>query len=165
MFNIRFYFILLSTLIANSQDLHHQAISSLGTSLITSKGIGISQTIGQQSIGGGGSNQSVYIVQQGFQQSYLLNNNFNFSTVKIETKMFPNPFNTFIYFQFSSQVYGEAEVFLFDDLGRKVYNEKGFIQFNRLKISPFATLPEGHYLVVLMTSNFNFRGHIIKSNL
>lgn len=161
---LRYCSILLFTIVASSQNLHHQAFSALSKSVVTTKGIAISQTIGQQSIGGGSNASSFYFVQQGFQQS-LMYRDFNTATIEIETKMFPNPFNTSIYFQFSSQVYGEAEVFLFDDLGRKVYSEKGFIQFNRLKISPFETLPEGHYIVVLMTNNFNYRGHIIKSNL
>lgn len=161
---LRYCSILLFAIVARSQDLHHQAFSALSKSVVTPKGIAISQTIGQQSVGGGSKASSFYLVQQGFQQS-LMHNNLNSSMIKIETKMFPNPFNTTINFQFSSKVHGEVEVFLFDDLGRKVYSEKGFIQFNRLKISPFTNLPEGHYLVVLIAYNFNFSGHIIKSSL
>lgn len=164
MYCLRYCFILLITIVASSQDLHHQAFSSLSKSVVTPKGFAISQTIGQQSIGGGNITGSFYLVQQGFQQS-LMYNNFKTTTIKIETIMFPNPFKTTINFQFSSKAYGDVEVFLFDDLGRKVYSEKGFIQFNRLKITPFENLPEGHYLVVLMSNNFNFSGHIIKSNL
>lgn len=147
------------------QNLHHQQFASMGSSSITSKGIELSQTIGQQSICSM-AKHSVYIVQQGFQQSLLKNNNLDLSSVKVVTKMFPNPFTTTIYFEFDTEINGEIEVLLFDDSGKMVYSFKNkLFSENRLTINPINTLSQGHYFVVLYSDKFRYSSQIFKTKL
>jgi len=51
-----------------AQQLHHQMISTQGTSIKTAAGLIVKQTVAQKSVTG--NSQDDIIVQKGFQQSY-----------------------------------------------------------------------------------------------
>ena len=106
-----------------SQDLHHQMLSSQGSSQTLTNGLYVSQTIGQQSVIG------TYTVDgktygQGFQQS--LWSKYISSSVNntITTITFPNPFISSINFQFSQPIKETISVALFDVRGRLFFKDK-----------------------------------------
>ena len=148
---------------ANAQSLHHQSIGSLGNTIITSKGIRVSQTIGQQSVVGSATYNG-FIVQQGFQQSIFFKSSVSRSTINVITKVFPNPFISTLNFEFSSEVKGEVEVSLFDSLGRLVYNSNFVPQQNRITVSALTNLTNGNYFVSLTALNFKYSTQLIKLN-
>ena len=126
--------ILLSCSAAYSQNLHHQMLSSQGTSKILDNGMYVGQTIGQQSVSGNFSTGDTTL-GQGFQQSnwsrYFSQNS---SQNTIATTTFPNPFISTINFQFSTSIKDEISVSLFDVRGRLVYHENKAISGNILTI-------------------------------
>lgn len=151
------------TLTSSAQILHHQSIASLGNSVVTSKGVRVSQSVGLQSVTGTASG-TFYTLQQGFQQSLLFKDNIKLTSVDVVSKVFPNPFISTINFEFSSELKGEIEVSFFDGLGRNVYSTKTSMNQNRVTISHLVNLPEGHYFVNLSAVNFKFSTKLIKLN-
>jgi len=153
---ILFLFITLSGF---SQSLHHQMLSSQGTST-TAGGFKVSQTIGQLSVIGNYRGSDV-IVGQGFQQSR------NMKTVKapvitVTTTTYPNPFVDQINFEFSSVISGPIKFSLYDVMGRLVaYQEKTatdtILTINELSLS------EGEYFVKLSAKNYNYSTNLLKS--
>ena len=73
------------------QQLHHQMLSSQGSSNLLSTGIRINQTIGQQSVIGNYA-FSKSVVGQGFQQSSIAKSGASFVPDAITTLTYPNPF-------------------------------------------------------------------------
>lgn len=142
-----------------SQSLHHQMLSSQGTST-TAGGFKVSQTIGQLSVIGNYRGSDV-IVGQGFQQSR------NMKTVKapmitVTTTTYPNPFVDQINFEFSSVISGPIKFSLYDVMGRLVaYQEKTatdtILTINELSLS------EGEYFVKLSAKNYNYSTNLLKS--
>ncbi|WGK94758.1 MULTISPECIES: T9SS type A sorting domain-containing protein [Flavobacterium] len=144
-----------------SQGLHHQAISSMGTSFTTPGGIYVSQTIGQIGALSSFANPKFY-VQQGFQQSLAGNNSLSVSKKDIEsesvvTKMFPNPVDTDINFEFSKDINGDLSVSIFNISGRVIYS--GIItpidRLAQLKLS--GIFSPGYYLIQLSSMNSKYK--------
>ena len=82
----------------SGQNIHHQMISSQGSSSLTGYGLIVNQTIGQQSITG--SFTGSFSVQQGFQQSYWYNYLSNSNPILVSAS--PNPFQELIQFSISN---------------------------------------------------------------
>lgn len=160
----RFFLFFSVVLSSHAQILHHQTLVSQGNSFLTTSGVYVSQSIGQQSIAGSIS-RTGYTLQQGFQQSLFFQNNWNNTTISVAAKVYPNPFISTLNFEFSFEVKGEVEILFFDDLGRLVYSSKSTPQENRLTITPLQNLSEGHYFVSLSADNLKYSTHLIKSNL
>lgn len=154
---------LLVSCLSSAQVLHHQTLAAQSSSVLTSKGISVRQSIGQQSVAGTVTHKG-YVVQQGFQQSLFTKYNSNFSNLDIVTKVYPNPFISVINFDFSSEINDEIEVGLFDDLGRSVFSTKEILQQNHLTVIPPANLTEGHYVLILHSKNFKYSVQLIKSH-
>ena len=124
-------------------------------------GYSVSQSIGQQSMGGCAAGIG-FIVQQGFQQSLfsqIVLNQFNKS---IEVKVFPNPFVSEFVIEFNSDVVDNVEVRLYDVLGKLVFSSTGIPQERHLIIKQFTNLPEGHYYLSLVSYNFKVDIQLIK---
>lgn len=145
-------------------QLHHQTFSINGTAAITSKGVVISQSIGQQSIAGTfvGSN---YIVQQGFQQS-LFGSSSNVSTsitpIITNVTVSPNPFTSYVNFEFSKSVSTEVKISVYDNTGRLVHNiVKTHVQ-NILTLNDLENLASGVYFITLKTANYAYNTKLIK---
>ena len=138
-------------------------LSSQGQSIKTTNGFQIKQTIGQQSVTGSSTNKD-YIFMQGFQQSYWSK---HIATNKIDVVQgisviaYPNPFIETINFQFSKPIADEISIFVFDILGRLIYEQKKKIDNNILTID-LARLPTSKFLVRLTTNNLNYYTKIIK---
>lgn len=153
---ILFLFITLSGF---SQSLHHQMLSSQGTST-TAGGFKVSQTIGQLSVIGNYRGSDV-IVGQGFQQSR------NMKTVKapvitVTTTTYPNPFVDQINFEFSSVISGPIKFSLYDVMGRLVAYQEKTATDTILTINELS-LAEGEYFVKLSAKNYNYSTNLLKS--
>ena len=153
---ILFLFITLSGF---SQSLHHQMLSSQGTST-TAGGFKVSQTIGQLSVIGNYRGSDV-IVGQGFQQSR------NMKTVKapvitVTTTTYPNPFVDQINFEFSSVISGPIKFSLYDVMGRLVAFQEKPANDTVLTINELS-LSEGVYFVKLSAKNYNYSTNLLKS--
>ncbi|MCF8321360.1 MAG: T9SS type A sorting domain-containing protein [Flavobacterium sp.] len=150
---------LLVTFTGFSQTLHHQMLSSQGTST-TVGGLKVSQTIGQQSVIGNYRGTDV-TVGQGFQQSHLM------KTVKapiitVVTTTYPNPFIDQINFEFSSLVTGPIKFSLYDVMGRLVASEEKLAIDTLLTINELF-LAEGQYFVKLTAKNYNYSTNLLKT--
>lgn len=141
------------------QILHHQMLSSLGTSTELKNGLLINQTIGQQSAIGTLYGNTAVI--QGFQQSlwssYITSND----QVEINTLTYPNPFTETINFHFSQSVPDQISVYVYDLVGRLVFEKDDIINDRILTIN-LSRLPHSEYLVRLQTLKFNYYTKIIK---
>ncbi len=146
---------------AYSQQIHHQMLSSQGSSFVLPSGTLVNQTIGQQSVIGNfkGSNS---VVGQGFQQSLVARSGTISSLNGITTTTYPNPFVNQINFQFSSPISGPITVTIFDLLGRQVFKVQKEALQNTLTIDHLY-FPENEYLVKLTAKNFNYSTQIIKT--
>lgn len=157
------YLLLLFSVSFYGQVLHHQMISSQGTSTETADGLIIKQTIGQQSLIGTSGNKK-YVVMQGFQQSlwgkYIASNNIE-PIEGIKTTTYPNPFIETINFQFSKPVVDIISISIYDILGRLVYEQKQKAVSAILTID-LITLPTSEYLIRLSGTNLNYYTKIIK---
>lgn len=144
------------------QVMHHQMISAQGKSKEISNGLVINQTIGQQSITGNSGGE--YIVMQGFQQSlwskYIASSKAD-QIVGIKTITYPNPFTDIVNFQFSAAITDIVSVWVFDILGRVVYQQEKIPRNGVLTIN-LAILPSTKYLVRLKTPKLNYYTKIIK---
>ena len=143
------------------QQLHHQMLSSQGSSNLLSKGIRINQTIGQQSVIGNYA-FSKSVVGQGFQQSSIANLGASFVPDAITTLTYPNPFIDQIHFQFSKPISGLLSITIFDVLGRLVYSEQKLAEQNILTIDNLH-LPQNEYIVKLSATNYNYSTQIIQT--
>ena len=152
--------LLLITVSSYSQRLHHQMLSSQGTTTRTSGGITVRQSVGQQSAIGNyrGSN---LIVGQGFLQSNKMKIK-NPPVISITTITYPNPFIDKINFRFSSPVSGPIKIYLFDIMGRLVYNKEKMPYDNVLTIDDLF-FAQGQYLVKLTAKNYIYTTNILKS--
>ncbi len=142
-----------------SQNIHHQMLSSQGSSKVLANGMLVSQTIGQQSIIGNYSNGIT--VGQGFQQSrwakYMKTN----AATAIVTTTYPNPFISAINFQFSQPIKGIIEIAVFDIRGRLIYQEAKRAVDTVLTIE-LPQLASSNYLVRLTGPNYIYYSQIVK---
>jgi hypothetical protein len=145
---------------ATAQQLHHQMLSSQGTSKNLSNGMYVSQSIGQQSVIG---NNTIggYTYGQGFQQSTWSKYITTSSNTSITTITYPNPFVSTVNFQFSQAINDNITVSIFDIRGRLVYNEEKKAAGTILTIE-LPNMASSNYLVRLSSSNYTYFTQILK---
>ena len=143
----------------NSQVLHHQMISSQGSSNKTLEGLLIRQSIGQQSAVG--NFKKDYLVQQGFQQALWANYLTTNHQIETTVTCYPNPFSTMLNFIFSKQLNSIIRINIFDFSGKLVY-EASKINSNELVNIDLAHLASGCYLVRLVSTDFIYHNQIIR---
>ena len=153
------YLLLLFSVSFYGQVLHHQMISSQGTTKKLTNGYTISQTIGQQSAIGNSNKDAVVI--QGFQQSLWSSHIASNEKTEIVVLTYPNPFTDLLHFQFSNPIKDEVVVYVFDVSGRLVYQEKGKLENSILTIN-LLKLPRSEYLVQLRSMTMTYYTKIIK---
>jgi hypothetical protein len=138
-------------------------LSSQGNSTKKANGLVVKQTVGQQSTTGSSSNKN-YVLMQGFQQSlwskYIASNKIE-TPEDIKTITYPNPFTENVNFQFSKPMTDVISIYIFDILGRLVYEQKKKADSTILTID-LTTLSSSEYLVRLSTTNLNYYTKIIK---
>jgi hypothetical protein len=145
---------------ATAQQLHHQMLSSQGTSKNLSNGMYVSQSIGQQSVIGNNT-VAEYTYGQGFQQSTWSKYITTSSNTSITTITYPNPFVSTVNFQFSQAINNNITVSIFDIMGRLVYNEEKKAAGTILTIE-LPNMVSSNYLVKLSSSNYTYFTQILK---
>lgn len=143
------------------QQLHHQMVSTQGSSNLLLSRTLVKQTIGQQSTIGNYKFPGA-IVGQGFQQSSVSKTKSTTIINQILTTTYPNPFIDHINFLFSKPVTGLITVTIFDVLGRLIHTEQKEASQNILTLDNL-NFPQNEYLVKLSASNYNFATQIIQS--
>ena len=143
------------------QQLHHQMLSSQGSSNLLSTGILVHQTIGQQSVIGNYKFSNT-VAGQGFQQSLIAKSVTTSLSNGITTTTYPNPFVDQIHFQFSTPVSGLISISIFDVLGRLVYKDQKEANQNILTIDNLH-FSQNEYLVNLSAPNYNYSTQIIQT--
>ena len=152
--------LLLVTFSCFSQRLHHQMLSSQGTSSRASGGVVVRQTIGQQSAIGNYRDSNI-IVGQGFQQSNKMKTAVP-PVISVTTTTYPNPFIDRVNFQFSTPIAGPFKISLFDLMGRLVYyKEKTAI--NNIVTIDNLSFAQGEYFVKLTAKNYTYSTNLLKS--
>ncbi|MFA9189230.1 T9SS type A sorting domain-containing protein [Flavobacterium sp. FBOR7N2.3] len=141
------------------QVLHHQMLSSQGSTKELANGYIISQTIAQQSTIGS-SNREVEVIQ-GFQQSLWASYITESKKNEIKILTYPNPFKDVVHFQFSKSIDEEVSISVFDVSGRMVYQGKGQLKDAILTIQ-LLNLPRSEYLVQLRSQTITHYTKIIK---
>lgn len=153
-------FFLFFVLSGYSQSLHHQMLSSQGSSKELLNGIYVSQTIGQQSVIGNYTRQGK-TYGQGFQQSvwnkYIGSNASN----AITTVAYPNPFVSTINFQFSQPIKERISISVFDVRGRLIHTQEKLGTGILLSLE-MPQLASSNYLIRLATPNYTYYTQILK---
>ena len=152
--------LLLVTFSCFSQRLHHQMLSSQGTSSRASGGVVVRQTIGQQSAIGNYRDSNI-IVGQGFQQSNKMKTAVP-PVISVTTTTYPNPFIDRVNFQFSTPIAGPFKISLFDVMGRLVYYKQKVSINNTLTIENLS-FAQGEYFVKLTAKNYTYSTNLLKS--
>ncbi len=158
--SVKIILLLLVTLSSFSQRLHHQILSSQGTSTRTSSGVIVRQSIGQQSAIGNYRNNNL-IVGQGFLHGNSMKI-INPSISSITTITYPNPFIDEVNFRFSSPISGPIKIYLFDITGRLIYYNEKTSQDNLVTINNLS-LARGEYIVKLTAKNYTYSTNLLKS--
>ena len=158
---VKIIIILLSNVVC--AQLHHYTFSINGSVSSLSNGFIISQSIGQQSVAGTFVGSS-YVVQQGFQQNVLTSNSKIITAIPsiINVTVSPNPFTSYVNFEFSKLISTEVKVAVYDNSGRLVYTTVKTPVQNILTLNEIENFASGVYLISLKTSNYTFNAKIIK---
>jgi hypothetical protein len=127
-----------------SQTLHHEMISSQGTSTTLSSGLLVSQTIGQQIVYNHSSEG--LIVQQGYQQSFWSLYLYEIGKTTYQAKIYPNPVIDFLTIEIENFPDQILSIAIFDVNGRMVYNSNHSI-FNSKVNLDLTKLSRGTYLL------------------
>ena len=141
-----------------SAQLHHQMLSSQGSTSKTQKGVIVTQTIGKQSVNGNYTAKG-FNIGQGFQQANWARIIVEGTTPEFEVSMYPNPFSGIVNIQHNSTE--DISINVFDPAGKLVFK-------NLLKVSaPSQTinlqqLSTGVYLVHLQSNQLNYFTKLIK---
>ena len=162
--NYIFLLIFFSANLARCQSLQRQTISNEGVSNLTKDGFFYCHTIGQ-SISSQTFKNSTLIVQQGFQQSLVSNLKFDIYDSKflIKSKVYPNPFFSFINVDFSAEIIGKIQVKLIDMAGKVVFTSSTKSISNSISINNLEFLPAGSYVLILNAINLKYENHLIKN--
>ncbi|MBP6755462.1 MAG: T9SS type A sorting domain-containing protein [Bacteroidia bacterium] len=158
------FLILFCTFHSTGQVLHRQTLSNNGVSTLTKKGFFVSHTIGQP-ISSQTVKKATTIIQQGFQQSMFSRSGLEIDIPKlsIETKVYPNPFNSYIKIDFSEEIKSDIQVILFDMLGKILFKTSKTPENKSITLDNLDFLPAGSYFLSLNTNNYNFNNQLIKN--
>ena len=157
--SVRTILFLLFTISGYSQRLHHQMLSSQGSTARTSSGVVIRQTIGQQSVTGNYKNSN-FIVGQGFQQSKKMKSSSPSITI-IKVIAYPNPFVEKVNFKFSSSVEGPIKITIYDIVGRLIFTDEKPLINNAVSFDNLI-FAEGEYFAKLTANNFTYSTNLLK---
>ncbi len=153
------FILFFSTSLLGFSQLHHQMISSQGSTSTTSEGIVVTQSIGQQSITGN-SEVAGLVYGQGFQQSIwtrLVNSN----DQNFMAEYYPNPFFDQVTFKFTNMSDEIITIDIFDVAGKQVFSKRKNVVEDKL-ILQLGSLSGGAYLVRLYNEKKTFYTKLIK---
>lgn len=148
---------LLATTSAFAQ-LHHQMLSSQGSTSKTDNGIIVTQTVGQQSVIGNYDNEYLKI-GQGFQQANWTRIIIEQTSPELEITIYPNPFDGIINIKHNSEQ--DFSMNIFDPSGKLVYKKQINVTGPNQRIN-LEQLPSGVYLIYLQSNNLKYFTKLIK---
>lgn len=141
-----------------SAQLHHQMISSQGSTSKTASGVIATQTIGQTSVTGTYDNLS-FKIGQGYQQAFwgrIINEQ---NSPDFEVSVYPNPFESDFNIRYNGE--GLMSVSIYDVAGKLIYNKDHLFTTPQKTISVDG-ISSGVYLVRLKTNKLNYFTKLIK---
>ena len=141
-----------------SAQLHHQMLSSQGSTSKTASGVIATQTIGQTSVIGTYDNLS-FKIGQGYQQAFwgrIINEQ---NSPDFEVSVFPNPFESDFNIRYNGE--GLMSVSIYDVAGKLIYKKDHLFTTPQKTISVDA-MSSGVYLVRLQTNKLNYFTKLIK---
>ena len=145
---------------ASGQQLHHQMLSSMGSSSTLKSGMIVLQTVGQQSVTGTAT-ASKLTLQQGFQQSLVAKFFPIYNVNTIVTTVYPNPFAGIVNVSFSQSIPGDMSIALYNMFGVLIHQQQK--QDPPLSLSfNFEHLPSGSYILHLTAKNYAYSKTLIK---
>ena len=153
--------LLLLSVTASAQELHHQMVASQGQNVLLESGIAVRQSIGQQSVIGSYSNNQIR-VEQGFQQSALKMSTNATLANDIKITVYPNPFINRINFQFSKPLNENVSITFFDVLGRIIYAKESSLNETTLTLNDL-NFADGKYIVKVATKNYYYTLNLLKT--
>lgn len=140
-----------------SAQLHHQMLSSQGSTSETNSGIVVTQTIGQTSVIGAYTNRQKKIIQ-GYQQPFLGRLEFSINP-DFEAFIFPNPFDEIINIKYNSE--SDIEVSLFDVAQKSIYKSTLHASDVQHTIN-LEMLSSGVYFIKLQSKKGNYFTKLMK---
>ena len=141
-----------------SAQLHHQMISSQGSTSKTASGVIATQTIGQTSVTGTYDNLS-FKIGQGYQQAFwgrIINEQ---NSPDFEVSVYPNPFENDFNILYNGE--GLMSVSIYDVAGKLIYNKDHLFTTPQKTISVNG-ISSGVYLVRLQTNKLYYFTKLIK---
>ena len=141
-----------------SAQLHHQMISSQGSTSKTASGVIATQTIGQTSVTGTYDNLS-FKIGQGYQQAFwgrIINEQ---NSPDFEVSVYPNPFENDFNILYNGE--GLMSVSIYDVAGKLIYNKDHLFTTPQKTISVDG-ISSGVYLVRLQTNKLYYFTKLIK---
>ena len=141
-----------------SAQLHHQMISSQGSTSKTASGVIATQTIGQTSVTGTYDNLS-FKISQGYQQAFwgrIINEQ---NSPDFEVSVYPNPFESDFNIRYNGE--GLMSVSIYDVAGKLIYNKDHLFTTPQKTISVDG-ISSGVYLVRLQTNKLYYFTKLIK---
>lgn len=141
-----------------SAQLHHQMISSQGSTSKTASGVIATQTIGQTSVTGTYDNLS-FKIGQGYQQAFwgrIINEQ---NSPDFEVSVYPNPFESDFNIRYNGE--GLMSVSIYDVAGKLIYNKDHLFTTPQKTISVDG-ISSGVYLVRLQTNKLYYFTKLIK---
>ena len=141
-----------------SAQLHHQMISSQGSTSKTASGVIATQTIGQTSVTGTYDNLS-FKIGQGYQQAFWGRIILEQNSLDFEVSVYPNPFESDFNILYNGE--GLMSVSIYDVAGKLIYNKDHLFTTPQKTISVDG-ISSGVYLVRLKTNKLNYFTKLIK---
>ena len=119
----KYFVVLLFGLLSSnlSAQLHHQMLSSQGSTSKTTSGVVVTQTIGQQSVAGNYTSKD-HQIGQGYQQANWSRIITEGTSPEFQALIYPNPFSSIVMIQHDSK----------DDITITIYDTAGKLVFNNL---------------------------------
>jgi len=133
-----------ATMVVSSQELSRQVVSTSGGQSQVST-LYLSWTIGQANLTGTHNNSGTTLCM-GFQQSDLIPTSIEEQSPNL-LKIFPNPCSDYLYIDMNNKEQTELKVILFDNYGRKYYEEKITYSGSVKHEIDMSTLPRGIYFL------------------
>ena len=151
------YILLLFTTTVSAQ-LHHQMLSSQGSTSKTNSGVMVTQTIGQQSITGN-YNLDYFDIGQGFQQANWSRIIIEGTSPEFEISVYPNPFSGIVKIQHNYE--RDININIYSPAGRLVYKNL-LTATNPNQSVNLEALSSGVYLVHLYCDQLTHFTKLIK---
>ena len=153
-----FYFLILLVSTTVSAQLHHQMLSSQGSTSKTNNGVIVTQTIGQQSITGN-YNLDYFDIGQGFQQANWSRIIVEGTSPEFEISVYPNPFSNIIKIHHNYE--RDININIYSPAGKLVYKDV-LTSTNPNQSVNLEALSSGVYLAHLHCDQLTYFTKLIK---